>query len=178
TCGVCGGSVFRLKDRGRETYVCREGFHVSRSKASTDLLVTETVISGLEDPGLLDAVRVLAGVPKQQLGEAQVLQARLDKLADDCADEKITPRSFQRMEARLLKQIADAKARAMRAGVAPIVVDTVGPNARQRWESYTHEKRRDLISALVRVRLLPTGEKSGKFNPDSVSIEWIDSSDL
>lgn len=178
TCGVCGGSVFRLKDRGRETYVCREGFHVSRSKASTDLLVTETVISGLEDPGLLDAVRVLAGVPKQQLGEAQVLQARLDKLADDCADEKITPRSFQRMEARLLKQIADAKARAMRAAVSPIVVDTVGPNARQRWESYTLEKRRDLIRALVRVRLLPTGEKSGKFNPDSVSIEWIDASDL
>ncbi|MGN0126034.1 MAG: recombinase family protein [Rhodococcus sp. (in: high G+C Gram-positive bacteria)] len=178
TCGVCGGSVFRLKDRGRETYVCREGFHVSRSKASTDLLVTETIIAGLEDPELVEAVRAMAGVPKKQLSEAQVLQARLDKLADDCADEKITPRSFQRMEARLLKQIADAKARARRAAVAPIVVDTVGPNARERWESYTLEKKRDLIRALVRVRLLPTGTKSGKFDPDSVSIEWIDASDV
>jgi len=178
TCGVCDGSVFRLKDRGRETYVCRESFHISRSKASTDLLVTEAVITGLEDPALVDTVRAMAGVPKQQLGEAQVLQARLDKLADDCADEKITRRSFQRMEARLLKQIADAKARARRAAVAPIVIDTVGPHARQRWESYTLEQKRDLIRALVRVRLLPTGAKGGRFNPDSVSIEWIDATDV
>lgn len=174
TCGVCDGSVFRLKDRGRETYVCREGFHVSRSKQATDLLVTEAVISRLEDPSLIDAISAVAGVPKQQRGEAQALQARLDKLADDCADEKITLRSFQRMEARLLKQIADAEARARRAAVAPIIIETVGPHARKRWESYTLEKKRDLIRALVRVRLLPTGRKSGKFNPDSVFLDWIE----
>lgn len=177
-CGVCGGRVFRLLDRGREAYVCRDGFHVSRSKEPTDLLVTEAVISGLEDPGLLETVQVLAGVPKQQLSEAQILQARLDKLADECADEKITVGSFRRMEARLLRQIDEAKARARRAALAPIVIDTVGPNARARWESYTLEKKRDLIRALVRVRLMPTGGRTGKFDPDSVAIDWIDAIDV
>jgi site-specific DNA recombinase len=76
------------------------------------------------------------------------------------------------VEARLLPEIAAAERRAQRATVPAVLADTAGPDAAARWAALTLPQRREVIDALMTVRIQPTGRGVRTFRPECVEIIW------
>jgi len=173
-CGVCNGRIRVQKNRGFLAYLCVDGFHVSRNEDDVDEFVTEVVLARLERPDLAD---VLAESRDDDgtavaLAEAREKRARLEGFYDAAAAGELTPAALSRIEARLLPEIDAADRRARAAVTSPLVGDTAGPDARKRWAKLTLPQRREIISTLMTVRIMPTVRGSRVFRPESIAITW------
>ncbi len=172
-CGVCGSRVRVQKNRGFLAYLCVEGFHVSRREDYTDALVEGVTVGRLQQP---DLVQLMAAEDDEETGvalaEAREKRARLDAFYDSAAAGDLTPAALSRIEAKLLPEIAAAEKRAQRAAMSPVVADTAGPDAEQRWAQLSLPQKREIINTLMTVRILPTGRGARTFRPESVEIVW------
>ncbi len=172
-CGVCGGRVRVQKNRGFLAYLCVDGFHVSRRVTDTDNFVTEVVLARLERPDLADAFTDTADAETAAaLAEAREKRARLDGFYDAAAAGELTPAALARIEARLLPEIEAADGRARAAVTSPLVAEVAGSQARDRWVKLTLPQRREIVSTLMTVRIMPTIRGSQVFRPESIEIEW------
>ncbi len=172
-CGVCGGRIRVQKNRGGLGYLCVDGFHVSRRETDVDEFVTELVLARLERPDLADAFTETADAETAAaLMEAREKRARLDGFYDAAAAGELTPQALARIEARLLPEIDAADRRARAAVTSPLVAATAGVNARKHWAKLSLPQRREIVSTLMTVRIMPTRRGSRTFDPESVAIEW------
>jgi site-specific DNA recombinase len=172
-CGVCGGRLRVQKNRGFLAYLCVDGFHVSRRETDVDEYVTEVVLCRLERPDLADAFTDTADAETAAaLAEAREKRARLDGFYDAAAAGELSPQALSRIEARLLPEIEAAEQRALPRFTSPLVTEVAGSEARERWERLPITARREVISTLMTIRIMPSTRGRRTFDPESVAIEW------
>ncbi len=172
-CGVCGGRIRVQKNRGFLAYLCVDGFHVSRRETDVDEFVTEVTLARLERPDLAEVFTETADAETADaLSEAREKRARLEGFYDAAAVGELTPQALARIEARLLPEIEAADQRARAAVTSPLVAATAGIDARKHWAKLSLPQQREIISTLMRVRIMPTRRGSRTFDPESVGIEW------
>lgn len=180
-CAVCGGWLRGESNRGRLVYQCRgrdnelgKG-HVSRPREPLEAMVVYAVVRRLSDPTflarLVDAQKDdTAAVAARELS---ALRARLADSERAVADGEMTASAFGRIEARLLGQISDAEARAVPRTLPPAVRDLARPDAAQRWDSLPLPEQRNVVRALVRIRVHRTTRPRGTRGFDASSVELV-----
>lgn len=174
TCGVegCGRKLERRKNGGYPAYVCPP--HLSRNMERVDTYVEAAIIARLEDPTLVGKIGSANSETARLYAEAQAIQARLDEWISDGIAGKVSPSAVGQAERQLLPQIAELEQRARQSVLSPLVGEMAGPQAAERWGSATITRRRDLVRALVEIRILPTGKGRRAFDPDCVQLDWIE----
>ncbi len=173
-CGLCGGPMTVQKNRGHLAYLCREKQHLSRKQDDVDELVQQVVVARLSRPDLLELMAADRGDEQAAAaaGEAAEKQARLDGFYDAAAAGELTPAALARIEAKLLPEIQAAQRRAARAGTSPLLLETAGPDAEQRWERLSLEQRREVVQLLCEVQVDPAGRGRRTFDPRAIRITW------
>jgi site-specific DNA recombinase len=184
-CGVCGSPCRMLPNRGYPSYVCwgkpakRGTGCVSRVQLPVDILVAETIIEWAERPDIAARLAEQHGDDGAAAAAAEVvdLQQQLDDLADAVIGQRMTPALAGRIEAGLLPQLEEARARSIPRTVPTEVRNLVGPHARRRWENDIDvAEQRRIVRALVEVTILKSPYKNGVrgFDPDLVKIRWLE----
>lgn len=173
TCGVCGGEVVRLAPRGIDMYTCRPKLCVARAIGHVDKLVVEAVLQRLESPDAMDLLLSNDASAADAYKEAAELQSRLDGFIDEAAEGLLSSQALGRIEAKLRPQITAANRRARAAISSPLVRKMASPNARAEWKELTMPERRELIRALIEVRIFraPKGMR-GHANPNFIHVRW------
>lgn len=170
TCGPCGGRIRVQKNRSHLAYLCVDGFHVSRKEAWVDGMVERVVVGILSRPDLTDLFDVEDPDATAARAEAAEKRARLEGFYDAAAAGELTPQALARIESRLLPEVEAADRRARRVSVSPAVRAAAGPDAAARWDGLPLTVKRELISALVTVRILPAGRGKRVFDPATVEV--------
>jgi hypothetical protein len=164
-CGACGEKLGARYPKQKKkplppTYRCNEG-HASRSIAVVDAHVTEFLMQRLERP---DARALL--MAEEELGQSSVdadmalieeLEGQIKTYVRDAARTRMSAEVVAVYVEELQAQIGEARARvnAVTSQIDPLLLDAVGPDARQRWESYTLTERRQIIRRNLVVTLMP-----------------------
>ena len=147
-CGVCQSRVRLQKNRGRLSYMCGAGFHVSRGESDVDMCVEAVTVERLRRPDILE---LMSAGATDELDEAMAelagLRARLDGFYDVAARGELTPAALARVEATLLPQIATAEARARRVVLSPVLADVTGPDAARGWAGLSTPQKREVVNA-------------------------------
>lgn len=172
-CGVCGGRVQRMKNRGYDTYQCRVGFCVSRRTVHVDRLVAEAVIRRLAEPDIVELISSTSSDGADALAEARALRARLDDFTDKAAEGELSASALSRIEAKLLPLIDAAERRARALVMPPVVALFAGEDVREKWNAAALERQRMLVRAVVKVELLLVGRGTRTFRPESVRLTFI-----
>lgn len=174
-CGVCGGRIRVQKNRGFLAYLCVDGFHISRKETDVDEFVESLVIERLSQPDVLELMSEEQdrGALAEARGEAIEKRARLDGFYDAAAAGELTPAALARIESRLLPEIEAAEKRSHGGHVAPVLRDAAGPDISLRWAKIPLTVRREIIEALMTIRIMPTGRGRRNFDPEAIQIEWV-----
>jgi len=172
--GDCENAVRVQKNRGFLAYIPVPCFHVSRRQDHVDRLVTEVILRRLSKPDVTDLLAAQDdGAAAEARREAAALRARLEGFYDAAASGEITPAALARVEGGILTQISEAERRAVAATVPAVLLDVAGkPDVRGRWAALSMPQRREIITTLVEVRILPTKRGQKIFDPESVRIQW------
>ena len=80
--------------------------------------------------------------------------------------------ALARIEAQLLPEIEAAETRARAAVTSPLVAEVAGSDVRERWARLGLPQRREIVSTLMEVRILPTVRGARTFRAESVEIAW------
>ena len=176
TCGVCGGAIRRFKNNGLPAYNCGVNFCVSRRQDWVDAFVEETVLARLERPDIAELLAETRDDPEadEAATELEELRARLAGFVESAANPHgISAASLAAIEARLIPAIVDAERRATVLRLPPIVADQVGSRARAGWAELSMPQRRQLVRALVDVRIHRSDKPGSRyFDPSKVEIIW------
>lgn len=182
-CGVCGGLVRRVNNRGTWSYACvgrdkRGASCVSRKQAPVDLLVQEVLLESLQSPAV--AAQLLADSgddgAREAAAEAANLRAQLDSFfASAAKSDGISAETLAEMERRLRPQIAEAERRAVPASTPPLITQMVGPHAREVWELLGVPQRRQVVRFLMRIIIHKSVTRHGVrgFDPTRIEIVWL-----
>lgn len=173
-CGVCGDPMRVQRNRGQLAYACTAGgFHVSRSEDRVDAVVTVAAVDRLARPDLFEQLaRDEDSAVRSAIADAQALRDRLTGFYDEAAAGALSPAALARIEAQLLPQLEAAESRARQVVLSPLVAEVGGPDAEARWEGLSIPQRRELIRALMTVRILPAGRGRRVFDPKLIEITW------
>lgn len=174
-CGLCGGKVGVLHDRGgRKVYTCRSKFEVSRDMVKLDAFVTAIVVERLTRPDVTDALGDVAVDPavEDARRQAEELTAKMDAAIEAFTAGELTAATLSKVEQKLLPAIDEAERRARQA-LVPLEVDVPADGVAAWWDGLTDEVRREVVGTLLAsVTILPTKRGSRAFDPDAVRIEW------
>ncbi|GAC71100.1 recombinase family protein [Gordonia soli] len=176
TCSVCGERMARLKNRGTDAYYCKERYCVSRSVQQLDQFVVENVLRRLESQDLLGDLDTADGALDAAIEQARALQQRLDAFTMSAADGELTPAALAKIEARLRPQIAAAEAQIRSYSRSPLIYDLSGSSAREKWLDLPIRERREVVQALVDIRVKPVGRgnrASRRLVSDGVELIWL-----
>ncbi|MRX45323.1 recombinase family protein [Agromyces kandeliae] len=179
----CGGAVRagvgRLVSRPDGTahrqppsYVCTECFKVRRKVADVDSVVNDQIITLLRTPeviGMFEHGDADAAARAQ--ADIAALDAKLELIADQWAEDVITAAQFTRLNTRLRdKRVAAEQERRAALPNAALTVLSTGDVAAS-WDDAPIEVRRAIVSELVEVTILPTGPRGRRpFDKASVSV--------
>lgn len=172
-CGVCGATVERLKNGGYPTYTCTKGRCVGRNLEKTDFRVVEEVLSRFEDPRLAGTIKgATDSRTLDAYDEIEALEARLKAAAKAASNGTISFDALGIAE-RQIKDLIKQQESKISVGLSPLLMDVVGPDARDTWKSYTIEQRRSVIRPpTIVVTIKPTNKRGRVFDPESVEVEW------
>ncbi|MEV4155464.1 recombinase family protein [Nocardia salmonicida] len=175
-CGKCGGDLTIRKGRKAEgTYTCADKFCFAALAEPLERLVERAVLDRLESEDVIELMAANDSTAADAYADLRALETRLDSLVDQAADGSITPATLARLEGKLTPQIAAAKRRAQAALKSPLVADLAGPHARAKWEMLPMVKRRQVVRALVEVRVFQGGKGTRVLNPRRVHLQWVGS---
>ena len=106
--------------------------------------------------------------------EAERLRNDLEQWRTLAEAGEVTPISFARAEAGLLKKIAEAEAQANEAGIPPVLRGMIGPHAEAHWLSLGDDvaRKREIIKEVLDLRLMPVGKGTRAFGPHRVWRRW------
>lgn len=153
-----------LTSRADRYYVCQPGC-VLVVKAALDDLVEATVVEALADPKVYRRLRQAGELSDREAqatrNELAKLTARLGQWRRSAARGETTPASLAEIEAELSAQIGQATRRADQAALPPALRPFVEPgvDVEARWDAATLSARRDVIRALMTIRVQPTGQR-------------------
>ena len=169
-CGVCGGPMRSAlgTSRGRRyaIYRCRDNDCVFRVAEPVDDLVTQVVLGVLEKPeNRLSPPAADNGLHE----ERQRLRQKLEQVADDYADDKITAAQRDRITARLRQRLEEIERHLTPDERETLLGDITDPH--EWWQSLSVPKRRAVVRLLADVVIEPVGRNRPKrFDPSSVTI--------
>jgi site-specific DNA recombinase len=181
-CGVCGGWMRPLMNRGRMTYACAgvnptaSKGHVVRSSAYLDAWVMVQVGTYLASPQLREWL-----VPRPELPESQAVAARkLDGLRAQLADYEakavageISASGFGRIETGLLAQIAVLERETTVPVLPPVVAAVAGAGAEHRFAALPLVEQRRVVRAVCRVVVHRSARRGVRgFDPSTVDVRW------
>ncbi|VFA94730.1 Recombinase [Nocardia farcinica] len=175
TCGECGGTIARLKPRGHDMYTCITNQCVGRAVSYVDKLVEEAIIQRLESPDVLALLSSDDQAASEAYEEARTLRERLDSFIDQAAEGALSAQALARIEAKLRPQIAAAERRARAAISSPLVAELAGPHARSTWQTLTMPQKREVVRALVEIRIWKARKGMRRVNPRYIHLRWIGS---
>ncbi len=161
--------------RRSDSYVCKRGGHVRRSRPGLDDLVTRIVVGRLAQPDAVAALARSDGAEAQQAADhAEAVRSRLDVAADAYAAGEIDGQQLKRITGRLRPELDRWQQVARAATTAPDLIDLASPDIAQRWESLPLARKRAVIDMLLDVVVMPTTRRggSGVFDPESVRVTW------
>jgi len=184
-CGRCGGVMRRqigrtqlnkttgISKRQPPSYNCSVCFKVRRKQEAVDEVVSEVLIARLSQP---DAIALFAASDSTAAAEAQAaiqaIDAKLDLVADQFADDTITAGQLKRITTKLRSERALAENRLRAAQPSTAVADLVGGDVRAKWAAMPIAARREVVETLVTVTIKPAGSGQ-RFDPEDVAIEWL-----
>lgn len=178
-CGVagCAATVHAGGNarKGVRSYRCSGSLgHFARRAEPVEDFVSAVVVARLSRP---DAAELLhrSGTDAEALQiEAVGVRERLDALAVDFADGSLTASQLRAATERLRARLTDLEAQLADAGRVDVLGDLVrAQNVADAWESLSLERRRAVISTLMRVTLHPPGRGTRTFRPETVGIDWL-----
>ncbi|GAA1677436.1 recombinase family protein [Microbacterium lacus] len=168
-CGVCDNPV---RTNGLR-YWCPG--HVTRGMAPVDELVAGVVRARLSR-GDLDALLVAPNTErlKSLRDKSSALRARLDRIAADYDAELIDGRRYAEASGKVRAELesVEQERASLATGEAVAGILTAAKPA-DAFEASSIAIRRNVIAALMRVRLLHVKQGRRGFNPSSVEIQWL-----
>lgn len=186
-CGVCGGAIRRIKNRGHASYACvgfrgapmpgQRRFCVARKIEFVDAFVTDVIVERLAQPDMLDVFAPLDSADEREAARRELQERRADLEALRAAAEArtITMESFLRLEPVRVAEVRAAERRVTPVEVPPLLAELAGPDAAQRWGTLELEQRREVVRLLADVKIMkrPDGQKGRVgFDPDLIRIDW------
>jgi DNA invertase Pin-like site-specific DNA recombinase len=174
-CGVCGGPMVGSRRSANSVrYQC-----VKRGCTIVPAAALDTYVSDLVVGWLTRAEALLA--PRQDAqdetvvaaqAEAERLRAELEEWRQAAESGDVSPVAFGRVEGKLLGRIAEAEDRAQVLAVPAVLRDRIGTGAAAVWAGLDLEVRRQIISTVADIRVLPVHGRRGVPVPDRVAWEW------
>ena len=133
-------------------------------------VVIDIILARLNKPDVLD---LLADndddAVREAIAEATDKRARLQTFIDAAADGSITAAALGRIETKLMTEIDAAEARARRASTSQVLDQAAGINHAQ-WETLPITTRREIITAMCHVTIMPAGRGHRTFDPTLIQI--------
>lgn len=176
-CGLCGGQIrgSAAHMTGTKTtpaqYSCKECYRIRRKMSLVDEVVEGAVVARLSRP---DGPDLFAGDPdaarkaREQVAE---ITAKLENLADDFAEDKITEAEWRRFTAKLRPRLSAAKARLDAARPLSDLQHVTEGDVAALWPDLPVETRTAAVDALMTVTIMPAGAGRA-FDPELIRIEW------
>jgi site-specific DNA recombinase len=168
-CGVCGAWLRKVPNHShRMIYQCKgKGGDASKGRYCTSIVadVLETHVAGAALLRLSrdDARDLFTADRSAEAAEAAAaLLAKRRELEDLHAmveDGTLTIAALARHEPRLVAEVAALEERA-RSHVAPVVRAVAGPNAAERWAGLSLAQRKELLNAIMTIRLHRAGKRA------------------
>jgi DNA invertase Pin-like site-specific DNA recombinase len=174
----CGATVHSGGNsrRGVAAYRCSGSLgHIARMAGPVDDYVSRIVVARLSraDAATLMHRKDLPDVD-QLRADATGLRERLKALAVDFADGELTAGQLRAASERIRERLADVERQLADAGRVDVLGDLIAAeNVAAVWESLPIERRRAVVSTLMRVVLHPPGRGTRTFRPETVGIEWL-----
>ncbi|MEV5819397.1 recombinase family protein [Micromonospora haikouensis] len=178
-CGPCGAHLrVALKGNAKHgtkqrLYVCEARGCVGRNEEAVDRRVDAVMVRLLSRPDVLGLLEGSAGMHAEALARVEVLKGRLAKYAVMNAEEQITDDQLRVLTAKVKPQLAAAEAAARLHRPSPhleLVLKTLGPDVKGRWESYSISRKRAVMEAFG-VRVVIDRQRRGPgFDPESVRV--------
>jgi DNA invertase Pin-like site-specific DNA recombinase len=174
-CGVCDGPLRAGGNRGVLSYRCADRSCVSRRAELVDAVVKAAVVARLAMPDI-DSL-----LPKVEHAELRGARDELDRLLGhrtqagvDLVDGTMTHDQFRGLSVELNRRIQAVEREIERLARAAQVGDLAAALAAPEavWSEWPLGRRRGLVNALMRVRLLPAGAGARAFDPRTVEITW------
>ena len=158
-------------NRGIKSYYCKAEFHTARREDLTDQVVVDIILARLNKP---DVLQLLADdaedtAVRDAVAEAEQKRARLDTFIDAAADGSITAAALARIEAKLMTEIDAAQTRARRASSGHVLDQAVGID-RAQWDTLPITTRREIITAMCDVTIMPAGRGHRTFDPTLIKV--------
>lgn len=175
-CGECGGRLTLRKGRHQTpAYTCEDGFCFGAVVKPVEALVEEAVLQRLESPDVLKLLAVAAQDSADAFEEARRLTTRLDEAIEKAAEGELSAGTLAKLEAKLKPKIAAAERKARAAIKSPVVRRLAGPHARRLWAELSMSDKREVVRALVEVRIFRGGKGTRVLNPRRVHLRWVGS---
>lgn len=172
-CGVCDGSLVKIWTRGKRSYQCRNNYCVSRNIDKTDAYVVQRLMKRLQDEAAMAAAsHVQSPDTSPVVQQINDLEARLAGFYQQAAEGAITPQGLARVEAHILGEL-QAKREALAGSVTPKAARMDPAAIVAGWEAMPMADRRDVVRAMMQVRIHRAGRGHSTFNPDLIEITWI-----
>jgi site-specific DNA recombinase len=182
-CAVCDAPIQSGGTRnGRTRYRCaRMGGHAYREAKPIDEYVFEVVVARLSSR---DAADLLMTSQDVDLGEIRreiaAVHVRRDAIAEAYADGTVSLSQFKAANGKLMTRLAELEAKLPVSPVPGLAELATAHDPRQLWESLDDDARRQVIDALMIVRIAPARTKEQAYldwrarvaNPETVVIEW------
>lgn len=160
-CGVCDeplGAAHRKPLAGQRdggsAYFCPGGSHVSAGVEWLDDMIVPIILKRLANKTVM--ARLAGGDDEEVLAaraKVAVLRERLDGFREAAAAGELTPASLAHVEARLVVEIEAATRKAASAGVPSVLRGMTGDDIADRWEALSIAGRRQVVSALIEIKL-------------------------
>lgn len=173
-CGGCG-ALLQIKSTGSDQakgYACRSGCgRVFRSAPALDAYVSAAVVKRLANPFNPEG----RAVPVDRAAEWSALQRERDETESLLSDFAASAGRARLLTARLEQiDVRMAELRAEAGGtVRRALLTRYRGIARGQWEELPLDVRRALVSACVRVTVLPASKRGREFRPEDVRLEPV-----
>lgn len=173
-CGECGAGLRVLTNRGKyRNYVCPSCMGVSRSADGVEAVAEAYIFAIVERPDVLTAIAQASdmGQGRETFARLDELSARRDNIRALVVAGTLPPDDGAAMLSALAGEIEEAD-RAVRSLTLPRnVADVVTPDLRERWQSFSAARKREIADALVSVTVLSMhGRKARTFDPSTVRV--------
>jgi hypothetical protein len=170
-CGRCGHVMYAIPTpRGTMSYTCR-GCGLGRDLVNVDAVAVGAICERLSRP---DASRLLSVDVDVDALRAEVVEVRgrRDGLAALLADGLLSPAAVKAQAEKLTARLADLEREIDAAtGSSPLAAVIGAADVRATFDSLPIRNRRQIITALATVRILPVG-RGRRFSPEHVAIGW------
>jgi len=179
-CGVCGGplSVNNINRHGwtGQVYSCLLRRCAAVKMEHLDEFVERIVVAWCARPETTEQLHRKfddQGVAEAR-AEAERLRNDLEQWRTLAEAGEVTPVSFVRAEAGLIRKIAEAEQAAQEAGIPPVLRGLIGPHAEAEWLALGDDvaRKREVIKEVLELKLLPVGKGTRTFGPHRVWRRW------